>query len=86
MFLVSFLRSEIIIIILTIGVVLFQKRKKKSKSKLDLQICKVNQGIVLFLFGFSPTGHKKFHLPQFSKKIQPNSRGINYKKKFYYSK
>ena len=46
----------------------FSKKKKKSKSKLDLQICKVNQGIVLFLFGFSPTGHKKFHLPQFSKK------------------
>ena len=26
------------------------------------------QAIVLFLFGFPPTGHKKFHLPQFSKK------------------
>ena len=87
MFLVSFLRSEITIIILTL-VLHFFKKEKKSKSKLDLQICKVNQGIVLFLFGFPPTGHKKFHLPQFSKKKKYTTEFKRHKlqKKNYYSK
>ena len=60
MFLVSFLRSEIIIIILTIGVVLFQKRKKKSKSKFPKKHYKnnvlISLRIVLFLF-------KKVYVP-----------------------
>ena len=62
----------------------FFKKEKKSKSKLDLQICKVNQAIVLFLFGFPPQDTKNFTYRNFQKKkeIQPNSRGINYKKSF----